>query len=401
MNFRILAGHASALLALLVLCACPGPGRPPTGPVAAGPALVAVAEPPVLTDDLDTPSLRVALDASIAYYRKAGSTGSHCFADQCFTGREMAAALCRFRYIVISAGTAEEKTRAIAEAFRFYRSTGGDGNGTVLFTGYFEPVLDGSLHKTDRFRWPLYRTPDETVSIHLGRFGAKYGHDRIVGRLQGKEVVPHFTRNQIDGGGSLEGKGLEIAWVDDPVALFFLHIQGSGRIRLPDGRFLRVGYAESNGRPFRGLTGYMAEKGLLAEREKTYEHLKAYLKEHPETQGELMAHNERYIFFRITGNGPVGSLGLTVVPGRSIAADPSVFPKGAPAFMVSRKPVFNDKGKLERWESFSRFVFSHDTGEAIKGPGRADLFCGAGDEAERVAGSLKEKGELFFLAPRR
>ncbi|MDD5167183.1 MAG: MltA domain-containing protein [Syntrophales bacterium] len=356
---------------------------------------------PSMHDDLDADSLNAAIAASIRYYQKTGGRDSYCFGDRCYSGQEMITALQLFHDIVNAADPPAETSKRIHEAFDIYRAAGYDGNGTMLFTGYYEPVLEGSLLKTEKFCHPLYRTPEETVVIKLGQFDRKYGRDRLVGRLKGQEVVPHYSRQDIENGRSLEGRGLEIAWVDDPVSLFFLHIQGSGRISLPDGRIVRVSYAESNGKPFRSVTSYMVEKGLLAENEKSYEHTKAYLKAHPEARDAVMNHNERYIFFRVVENGPVGSLGLTVISGRSIATDPGVFPKGAPAFMVARKPLFNGDGDAAGWTSFSRFVFSHDAGDAIKGPGRVDLFCGAGPKAERLAGSLKEKGALYFLVPKR
>ncbi len=364
-------------------------------------AMISISPVRDIADDLDMISLNAAVDASIRYYEKAGGRASYCFGNQCHTGTEMTEAMQRFRRIMNSGFSAKEKMDRVNNAFEFYQSIGNDGAGTVVFTGYYEPVLDGSLNRTERFRYPLYKTPEETVTVSLGAFNPKYGNDRLVGRLRGKEVIPHYSRKEIETDRALDGRGLEIAWVDDPVSLFILHIQGSGRIRLPDGSILHTNYAQSNGRPFRGLTRYMVEKGYLAEHEKGYRHMKAYLQEHPETRDEIMNHNESYIFFRVVDKGPIGSLGFPIIAGRSIAVDPDVFPKGALAIIKTRKPIFNENGEIRTWVSYSRFVFSHDAGGAIKGPGRVDLFCGTGPEAERLAGSLKEAGNLFFLAPKR
>ena len=198
----------------------------------------------------------------------------------------------------------------------------------------------------------------------------------------------------------MAGRDLELAWVDDPVSLFIMHIQGSGRIRLPDGRILRVNYDQANGKPFRGLTNYMVSKGFLSENEKSYERMKTYLQEHPESRDDIMNYNESYVFFRLVDQGPLGSLGFPVIAERSIATDPDIFPKGALAFVKLRKPLFTRDGHIEKWIPSSRFVFSHDAGGAIKGPGRVDIFCGTGGDAERLAGSLTERGTLFFLVPR-
>ncbi|HOK06816.1 MAG TPA: murein transglycosylase A [Syntrophales bacterium] len=394
----------SVLLAVTVLAlgGCAGfVERPAVPPVTPSPALVKVEAPPDLTDDLDLPSLLRALDESLAYYRERGDKRVFCLPEVCYTGEEMASGLRLFKEIMTSPASEEERRRAIRQRFDFYRAAGRDGRGEVIFTGYFEPILAGSLERTERFRYPLYGVPPETVTVRLGLFNPKYGRERITGRLAGREVVPHYSRREIDTGKALAGRGLEIAWTDDPVALFFLHIQGSGILRLPDGSLLRVGYAGANGRPFRGLTGMMVQRGLLGENEKSYRRLKAYLEDNPATREELMNYNESYVFFRVVPEGPLGALGRVVVAHRSIATDLDLFPPGALALVRLHKPLFDERGEIASWRPFSRFVLNHDAGGAIKGPGRVDLFCGTGPEGEMVAGSLNERGELYFLVGKR
>ena len=357
-------------------------------------------------DDLDLHSLGKAVALSIQYYEKVGAKGSYCLGEKCYSSREMIDGLKKFLRIMRQEDMmAEEKERKIREEFVLVRvgSTAGNGagvEGDVLFTGYFEPILEGSLTKTERFRYPLYKTPDETVVVPVDRADGQDGQDKFVGRLHNGEVIPHFSRREIDENGILSGRGLEIAWVDDPVALFLLHIQGSGKIRLPDGRLLHVTYAQSNGRSFRGLTGMMVEKGFLQENGKSYEQMKRFLIDHPEERQELMNYNERYVFFRTATEGPLGALNLPLVAGRSIATDLDIYPRGALALIKTRKPVYDENGKITSWQSFSRFVLNHDTGAAIKGPGRVDIFCGTGEAAERTAGAMKENGELYFLGVR-
>ncbi len=344
-------------------------------------------------DDLDYRSLEQAVSRSIAFYERNGAQGSYCYRDQCRSTTEMIAGLREFLRITGSDLTAAEREKAIREKFLLLPAAD-----DVLVTGYYEPILNGALNKTERFRYPIYRPPPEAVVVRLDRFAAKYGNDRLVGQVRKGEVLPLPTRREIDAEGALRGKGLEIAWVDDPVALFSLHIQGSGKIRLPDGRMIRVSYAQSNGRPFRGLTAMMADRGLLKEGERSYELMKKTLYERsPEERQELMNYNERYIFFRMVSEGPLGALGLPLVAGRSIAADLDLYPRGGLAMLKTRKPVFDREGNIVSWQSFTRFVLNHDAGAAIKGPGRIDLFCGTGPEAERTAGAMKEKGELYFL----
>ncbi|HAJ26943.1 MAG TPA: hypothetical protein DCG53_06810 [Syntrophus sp. (in: bacteria)] len=352
-------------------------------------------------DDLDLYSLEKAVALSIQYYEKSGSKGSYCLRDQCYSSREMIDGLEKFLRIMKRDITSEELERTIRDEFILVRAAAGTARsgveGNILVTGYFEPILEGSRTKTDRFRYPLYKTPDETVIVPVDRADGQDGRDKFVGRLHNGDVVPHFSRREIDVNGILAGRGLEIAWVDDPVALFVLHVQGSGKIRLPEGRLLHVTYAQSNGWPFRGLTGMMVEKGLLKENEKSYEQMKRFLLDHPEERQELMNYNERYVFFRVATEGPLGALNLPLVAGRSIATDLDIYPRGALALIRTRKPVFDEQGRISSWQSFSRFVLNHDTGAAIKGPGRADLFCGTGETAERTAGAMKESGELYFL----
>ncbi len=352
-------------------------------------------------DDLDLDSLEKAVALSIQYFEKAGSKGSYCLRDQCYSSREMIDGLEKFLRIMKRDMTSEELERTIREEFILVRAASGTARagveGNILVTGYFEPILEGSRTKTDRFRYPLYKTPDETVIIPVDRADGQDGRDKYVGRLHNGNVVPHFSRREIDENGILAGRGLEIAWVDDPVALFVLHVQGSGKIRLPEGRLLHVTYAQSNGWPFRGLTSMMVEKGFLKENGKSYEQMKRFLLDHPEERQELMNYNERYVFFRIATEGPLGALNLPLVAGRSIATDLDIYPRGALALIRTRKPVFDEEGRISSWQSFSRFVLNHDTGAAIKGPGRADLFCGTGEKAERTAGAMKESGELYFI----
>jgi peptidoglycan lytic transglycosylase A len=254
------------------------------------------------------------------------------------------------------------------------------------------PLLDGSRTRTEKFKYPLYKTPPDLLTKKISR------NENKISRMNSSETVPYFSRREIDVEGVLQNKNLEIAWVSDPVELFFLHIQGSGEIRLEDGTILTVSALQTNGRPYRSLARYMLDKGIISGRDASNQNIKRFLREKQERElYDLLSYNERYIFFRFVEK-PTGSLGLPVTPGRSIATDPAMFPEGALAFIRLSKPVLDHDGKwTNRRVSFSRFVLNQDKGSAIKGPGRVDLFCGFGNDAEAVAGSLKETGELYFL----
>lgn len=363
--------------------------------------LLSSEEMPSLTDDLHWESIKEAVAKSIRYYEAVMENITYRLGHDRVSAREMKESLLLFQEIIGSDDSDEVKQRKLKDTFDVYRAAGSDGKGSVLFTGYFEPVMTGSLEKTEEYRHPIYRTPDDTVLVNLGKFGNKYKHDKIIGRLKNRELIPYFTRGEIEDKQALKGKNLELVWVNDAIDLFFMHIQGSGKVRLPDGRLMQVSYDQWNGRPYRSIARYLLDRGKLSAQETAHQTLKKYLRDHPGELSSILNYNESYIFFRVVEDGPVGALGLSLTAERSIATDLDVFPKGALAFIKLRKPVFDENGNIKTWESFSRFVVNQDTGGVIKGPGRVDLFCGTGDDAEMMAGSLKEKGELYFLVKKK
>jgi membrane-bound lytic murein transglycosylase A len=356
---------------------------------------------PFLLDDLDRESLDTAIERSLRYYEKTAGKDTYGLDNGRVTGKELKESLIAFRDILSSNDSDEIKQKKIRNTFDVYKATGRGNQGGVLFTGYFESVLEGSRERTEKYRHPIYKPPDDIVVVRLGKFNDKYKNEKIIGRLKNGELVPYFMREDIEESGLLEGRNLELFWVNDPIDLFFMHIQGSGKIRLPDGNFMQVSYAQKNGHPYRSIGRYLLDKEKLTSSEMTHQSIKKYLREHPEELSDILNYNKSYVFFRIVEHGPIGALGLTLTSGRSIATDLDLFPKGALAFIKLRKPVFDKNGNIESWETFSRFVLNQDTGGVIKGPGRVDLFCGTGSEAEMVAGSLKENGELYFLVKKR
>jgi membrane-bound lytic murein transglycosylase A len=352
---------------------------------------------PFFEDDMDWPSLETALEKSLLYFRRAAGSGPHRMDESMVTVRDLTESLHALRDILRRGEPAEVRQERIRETFDVYRSTGLDGRDTVLFTGYFEPILNGSLKKTARYRYPVYKAPADAVVVNLGKFREKNQGDQLVGRVRNGELVPYYSRSEIEDLAALAGRNLEIAWVDDRINLFFLHTQGSGKIKLPNGKLLQIGYAMKNGRPYQSVGRFLIDTGKITQQDISYQAIKRYLKEHPEDLSEILGHNESFIFFREVREGPVGSLGEVLTAGRSIATDPAAFPRGAAAFIRTQKPILDKEGNVVSWVPFSRFVVSQDAGGMIKGAGRVDLFCGTGDEAEMLAGSLKERGELYFL----
>lgn len=265
-----------------------------------------------------------------------------------------------------------------------------------LFTGYYEPLLDGVRQPDPRFRHPLYKRPGDLISVDLGQFDESLAGRRIAGKVQGGRLVPYASRAEIERG-ALAGRGLELFWVADPVAHFFLQIQGSGQIELPDGSRARVGFADQNGHPYRAIGKDLIEMGALTKEEVSLQTIRAWLQANPERAPEVMARNRAYVFFReLDGRaeGPVGAQGVTLTPERSLAVDRKFLPLGAPVWLDTTAPWPEGDRPLRR------LLVAQDTGGAIRGVVRGDVFWGAGPMAEHLAGHMKSRGRYHLLLPR-
>jgi membrane-bound lytic murein transglycosylase A len=380
------------------------PAEPARKPVDAAGALVRIdtGKLPSLLDNRETQTLPLELAAlkSISYYEKTPGRKFR-FGRDIYTAEELKQSLLDFLNILKGPEPPAVKDRLIRENFLAYKSVGGAQNGSVLFTGYFEPILNGSPVRTEKFIWPVYSTPDDLVAVDLGRFRDKYRGERIVGRVEKRELVPYYDRREIDQGNRLAGRNLEIAWFADPVDVFNLHIQGSGMICYPDKKCFQISYADANGRPYRSIGKYLQNQGKVGGREMSYQGINRYLREHPDELADILSRNESYVFFRVVREGPLGAMNVPLTAGRSIATDPAFFPRGALALIKTRRPIFDNDGTLQSWTEFSRLVLNQDVGGAIKGPGRVDIFFGTGPQAELEAGCMKENGELYFLVRRK
>ena len=292
----------------------------------------------------------------------------------------------------------EQPLRALflSELRPYAVSNRGDLEG--LFTGYYEPTLAGSRQQTERFRFPLYRRPPELVSVDLGEFREDLRGRRLAGRVEAGVLSPYFDRVEIEAGG-LSQRGLELVWVDDPYDAFFLHIQGSGRVELVEGGFLRVGYAGQNGHPYFAIGRALVDRGVLTLEEVSLQTIRAWLEAHPEEASEVLAQNPSYVFFRqLHEEGPVGSLGVVLTPERSLAVDSAFVPLGLPVWVDTSAPASDP---LAPARPFRRLMVAQDTGGAIRGPVRGDVFWGHGPDAAPVAGHMKHQGRLWLLLPRK
>jgi membrane-bound lytic murein transglycosylase A len=352
---------------------------------------------PEFGDDMDRDSLILAIRRNMEWLDRLDPGTIFHYGSDDFTIEQVRESQEAFVDLLAKGLDPDQLSREIRKTFRVYRATGRVKNRKVLFTGYYEPVYEGSLAPDQVFKYPLYRSPDDLIKIDLSLFNEKFKGENIVARIQGKKVLPYYSRYQIEAEKALAGKGLETAWLKDPLDVAFLHVQGSGRLRLTDGKELLVHYQASNGRPYRSIGRYMIEKGFLAGEEMSMQAIRKYLTENPEVLDEVLNHNPSYVFFQQVENGPLGSLGVLLTPGRSVALDSRVFPKGALGFVVCQKPLVDDQGNIIGWNQFYRFVVNQDTGGAIKGAGRADIFWGSGPYAELTAGHLRHEGNLYIL----
>lgn len=272
-----------------------------------------------------------------------------------------------------------------------------DGGSDGLITGYYEPLLKGSRKPSVKHRYPLYTTPDELLVIDLGEVYPELKNMRLRGRLQGRKVVPYYNRAEIENGannGAVLLKGRELVWVEDAVELFFLQIQGSGRVELENGDIMRVGYAEQNGHPYRSIGRLLVERGEMLLEKASMQGIKAWGQRNPDKLNELLQQNASYVFFRELPAGlpgPLGALGVPLTAGRSLAIDPRAIPQGAPVFLATTWP--NSSRQLQR------LMVAQDTGGAIKGGVRADFFWGFGPEAGDQAGKMKQSGRMWVLMP--
>ncbi len=271
-------------------------------------------------------------------------------------------------------------------------AVGNNRQTTGVFTGYYEAELRGALTPDERHRWPLYAKPPDLVTADLGSFRADLEGIRLFGRVEDGRLVPYRDRAEIEDG-ALAGQGLELVWADDPVDTFFLHIQGSGRVILEDGRVVRIGFAATNGLPFTAVGQVLLDEGKVAPGEASVQHIHDWLRANPEEAHEVMRRNRRFTFFRIIeGEGPIGGHGVPLTPGRSLAVDPAFIPLGAPIWLDTNWPGSD--------APLRRLMVAQDIGGAIKGPVRGDFFWGYGDEALHYAGRMKQMGRYFLLLPK-
>ena len=348
-------------------------------------------------DDMAFRDIAAAARQSLAYYQKLPPDASFSIGPMKVTALDMTVTLQNFLLIVENASlTDEQKVKQIKKEFDFYRSVGSDGWGKVLFTGYYEPILSCRTNSDDVYKHPLYKKPDDIIEIDLTLFGNDFPRNKLAARIEGRKVLPYYSREEIDQNRALNGRRLEMLWCRDLVDIYFLQIQGSGKADLGDGNVVSILYDGQNGRQYKSLGKSLIDKGAIAKENMSMPAIREYLRTHPDEVVPLLNQNPSYVFFRMDMGPSIGNINVPLTPGRSIATDSKLLPKGGLALIETQKPVI-ENGAIKEWKPFTRFVLNQDTGGAIKGPGRVDLFWGQGTEAELSAGYMQQEGKLYFL----
>ncbi len=270
-----------------------------------------------------------------------------------------------------------------------------NGDDEGLFTGYYEPTLEGSLTPNSQYTTPLLARPKNLVTVRLGEFNREWSGEKIAGQVIAGRLRPYPTRADIVAG-ALRDTGQELVWVDDPIDAFFMHIQGSGRIVLPNGQIIRLGYDSQNGHPYTSIGRELIKDGALSREAVSMQSIRAWLESNPDRRAEMINRNASFVFFRVIDqDGPVGAQNVVLTPERSLAVDRRFIPLGVPMWVETKVP--RQKGEDKFWR---RLMIAQDTGGAIRGAVRGDVFWGAGDEAAEVAGRMKHKGRYYMLLPR-
>ena len=261
-----------------------------------------------------------------------------------------------------------------------------------LFTGYYEAELEGAFARDEDHPVPIYGRPDDLVEIRLTDFDEALPRKTLVGRVEDGRLTPYFERAEIESG-AIDDQEVELLWAKDAVDVFFLQVQGSGQVVLPDGDRVRVGFAASNGLPFYAIGRALIEEGVIDRKSVSMQSIRSWLRDNPVEAKQLMHRNRRFIFFRIVeGDGPIGAQGVALTPGRSLAVDPAFVPLGAPLWLETTYPAED--------RPLHRVMVAQDTGSAIKGVVRGDFFWGSGEEALAYAGRMKQSGRIWLLLPR-
>jgi membrane-bound lytic murein transglycosylase A len=416
-----MAAMLSALL-LLAVSVSPASAQPPVGAAGPGtpPALSTAAAAPAYAG----PGLRLVADAALprfeesfkaraglikaakkalSYLQKLPPERALHVADRSYAPAALIDSAKEIIAIAQTAKTADELDARVRAGFDVFQSAGSDGQGRVIFSSYYQPTLKASAKKAAGYPYPLYKRPPDMVEVDLASFDKKFaGMEPVLGRVgKDKRVTPYPAREDIDRRKALAGKGLEVAWLKDSLDVMDLHVQGSGILKYASGKEALIKYAGTNGRPYNSVGLTLIKTGVFSRDEITHAKLADYLRANPDAASWILSQNPRYTFFDAAplpeDGEPFGAAEQSLVPARSIAIDPAVVPLGALTFFVTTSPQADKAGRLLGQFPTARFAFALDTGGAIKGPGRVDIYAGHGAQAEATARGQWADGKLFIL----
>jgi len=391
-----LAGLLSSLsLLLLIMTAC----RPPLALEKPAPtfAKLPAATASFSPDDGDKESLNLAIAASLHYWQEHESTRPVQACGESYQAKDFVQSLQTLRELLARLPS-DQLMAAVSESFDFCQIGNGQGKGDILVTGYYQPRFRASRKRTPPFIYPAYRPPADLIQAQVFADGVT----QEVGRVENGRLLPYWTRAEIETNDIL--KGNELCYLADPVDVFILQVQGSGLVEFENGEVQQLLFAGTNGRAYHSIGRLLADEGRIPLAEITMPRIRQYLHEHLDERQRILHYNERYVFFRLMahglGQGPVGSMGAVLTPGRSVALDQDYFPVGGLYFLITDRPAEKIESPVA-WQPLTRFVLHQDTGAAIKGSGRLDFFWGSGDYPERAAGLMKQPGNLYLLMKKR
>ena len=364
------------------------------------PPIDSIADLKGFTDDMDSASLKRAINNQLAVMFEQDKASPVRLGNFTLTRGRLVETLQAFQKLLQKNLPQEEFNKKVSKEFLLYR-VGKGKRKKMLFTGYYRPVIPASPIPTPRYRFPIYQMPEKDLQMvkkqsGIRLVGSKSGITKIR-KIQSGKNWRSLTREEIDIKGALDKHGLEVAWLENELERYFLHIQGSGVLEYPDGRRQGVRYQGSNKYSYNGIGKLMIRDGVITTSEGSMQGIKKYFAQNPQNIPKYLNQNKRYIFFTLSDEGAIGSGGGELVGGRSIATDKSIYPAGGLVFIKVRQPVLDSNYKIKSWKPISRFVIDQDTGSAIRGNARADLYFGTGKEAGAKAGRYHEKGEVYYL----
>ena len=356
-----------------------------------------------IADDLDLKTLHQSAAASLIYLRKLPPNQKFQYSKLEYTTAEVILSMELLQKIIETSDSKKTFINALKKKFLWWKSPGRKQDHRVLFTGYFEPQYIADTKPSKKYSVPAYAIPKDLKVLDLGKFRKNLKNHTLVYRLEKEKILPYYSRAEIMEKNVLKNKITPLVWFSDPVDLFFLQIQGSGLVKTPSGKKLRLGYAGSNGREYSSIGKILIKDKIIPKEKMSMDAIQNYLEKNPQAVKKLLYKNQSYVFFRLLdlNEGPYGSLEVALTAGRSLAVDYRLFPKAALVYIATNKPNCEEDPECKSHTALKRFMHIQDTGGAIRTFGRADIFWGRGELAQKTAGYMQHLGDLFVLVAKK